>query len=68
MKANTKAADTGKLIVESHGGKTGEALAVSILAGIDPALAGRYVGQRIVAEHGGKTGRALAEDMLCAAE
>lgn len=59
-----KAADVGRRIVESHGGKTGEALAVSILARVDPALAGRYVGQRIVDEHGGRTGDALAEEML----
>jgi len=62
---NTKAAELGRRMVESHGGKTGEALAVSILAGIDPALAGRYVGQRIVAEHGGRIGQALVEEMSC---
>lgn len=60
--------ELGRRIVESHGGKTGEALAVSILARTDPALAGRHVGQGIVDGHGGRTGQALAEEMLrCAA-
>jgi len=62
-----KAEDIGRRIVESHGGKTGESLTVSILMETDPALAGSYVGWGIVAKFGGKTGQALVEEMLCKA-
>ncbi len=54
----------GRRIVAEHGGKTGEALVVSVLTRTDPALAGQYVGQRIVDKHGGRTGKALVEEML----
>lgn len=54
----------GRRIVTEHSGKTGEALAVAILAKTDPALAGRYVGYMIVADNDGRTGVALADAIL----